>query len=299
MVTTRRLTELISATLPKLEIPDVQKAMVALSGGADSGTLAFLALEAGLEVGAIHIDHQLPASTGLSDAARAIATALGITIDVRSVTVAEGPSPEDQARRVRYEALSDVSAPVLTGHTRDDSVETVLLHLIRGSGPTGLTGIPRFRSPNLHRPLLEVTRNETREIAALAGLPFVDDPMNLDASLTRNQVRLEILPLMRELNPRVDDAIARAAAIIERDTEYLDRVTPVSSDDNAVPISVIATLPRPLADRVLGSCLEGAGVAVTADRIERMWSVVGADSDREDLAGGLAVLRRGALLVVE
>ena len=67
---------------------------------------------------------------------------------------------------------------ILTGHTLDDQAETVLLNMLRGTGPRGLTGIPLWRPPNISRPMLRITRSETRELALLAGLPFFDDPMN-------------------------------------------------------------------------------------------------------------------------
>lgn len=297
MVATRRLKELISATLSKLELPD-GRLVVALSGGADSASLAFLTLEAGREVAAVHVDHQLPGSPHLAKAARAIAANLEIPLEISSVTLGPGPSPEEQARIARYHVLSSVDAQVLTAHTLDDSIETMLINLVRGTGPAGLAGIPRFRRPNITRPILALTRSETREMATLAGLPFFDDPMNVDMALTRNRIRLEVLPLLRSLNPGVESALARTAAILSRDLSYLDRLTPGLSD-NEVAVSVLLTLPRPLSDRILHGMLERADLSPTADRIERMWSVAVGESDRQDLAAGRVVVRRGALLTVD
>lgn len=298
MVATRRLKELVSATLPKLELPHGPM-VVALSGGADSAALALLTREAGRDTSALHVDHQLPGSPRMSEAARAIAAGLGITLDIRKVVVAEGASPEEQAREARYQALSESGGPILTGHTRDDSVETMLINLIRGTGSSGMTGIPRFRPPHVHRPLLEITRSETREIATLAGLPFADDPMNRDMSLTRNRVRLEILPLLRELNPQVEAALARTAATLARDAEYLDGEISKYHGSSPVSVAVVMTLPRALADRVLHSALERNGIGPTADRIERMRSVAAGHSDRQELAEDQMVVRRGALLLIE
>lgn len=297
MATTRRLTELVSATLPTLDFPG-PKVEVALSGGADSAALGLLAVEAGLEVTALHVDHQLTASAMMTQAANAIARELGIVVVVRQVTLEEGPSPEAQARAARYAAFSEREGPILTGHTRDDSVETMLINLIRGTGPSGLTGIPRFRPPHVHRPMLNVTRSATREIATLAGLPFIDDPMNEDMSLMRNRVRLDLLPLMRELNPQVDSALARTAANLERDREYLDERA-AEHFGRALPVSAVVTLPRALADRVLHRALEESGIGPTSDRIHRMWSVATGESERQELVSGQAVVRRGALLVIE
>lgn len=298
MVATRRLKELVSATLSKLELPDAP-VVVALSGGADSASLAMLTLEAGLGTRALHIDHQLAASPQMSSAADEVASRLGIPVEVRKVAVGEGPSPEDQAREARYSAFEKTDGPILTAHTRDDSVETMLINLIRGTGPAGLTGIPRFRPPHVHRPMVTVTRSETREIATLAGLPFVDDPMNDDMSLTRNRVRLTLLPLIRELNPQFDAAIARTASAVDADVGYLESLVPALADNGAVPVSMVSTLPRALADRLLRRALEEAGLTPTADRISRMWSVATKEAERQDLAGGRSAVRRGALIVVE
>lgn len=297
MAETRRLRQLVSSSLTKLDLPG-DHVEVALSGGADSAALALLSLEAGAQVTAIHIDHQLPASPTMAAAAAAVAAELGISLEARRVDVGEGPSPEDQARTARYEALASRARPVVTGHTRDDCVETMLINLVRGTGPAGLTGIPRFRPPHIYRPMLDVTRAETREMSTLAELPFVDDPMNEDLSLTRNRVRLQLLPIMRELNPQIDSALARTAAALERDREYLDGQAAEHSGQT-LAVSVLSTLPSALADRLLHGALERSGITPTSDRIGRMWSVVSGESDRQDLADGRIVLRRGALLVIE
>lgn len=272
--------------------------IVALSGGADSAALALLCNEAGVETGGLHVDHRLPASPQLSAAAQAIATRLGISLEVRQVTVERGPSPEEMARNARYDVFTRSPSPLLTAHTRDDTVETVLINLIRGTGMAGLAGIPPFRPPCIYRPMLEVTRSETRELASLAGLPFRDDPMNEDPDLTRNRVRKEILPLMRELNPGVDGAIARAAYALRRDSEYLEEQAAAISS-RALPVSVVTTAPRALGDRLLRRALDESGIGATSDRIERMRSVASGETERQDLAGGLSVVRRGALLVIE
>jgi tRNA(Ile)-lysidine synthase len=146
--------------------------------------------------------------------------------------------------------------------------------------------------------MLAVTRSETRELASLAGLPFADDPMNQDLSLTRNRVRHQILPLMRALNPRVDSAIARAAQVLERDAVFLEDLARLY-DHDPLPLSVLTTLPRPLADRLILHVLKRHGIAPTADRMERFWSVATGASQRQDLAEGMVARRDGALIVIE
>lgn len=297
MAATRRLSQLVSASLP-LDLPAGPLA-VALSGGADSACLAFLCCESGSPLAAaVHVDHQLPASPMMAHTAARIAEVLDIEMETIRVEVPDGPSLEEQARDVRYAALEKVEASVITGHTRDDNAETMIINLIRGTGSAGLGGIPHHRSPNIYRPMLHVSRSETREIASLAGLPFVDDPMNEDLSLTRNRVRLEIIPRMREINPKVDGALARAAGFVRRDSDLLDEMagTPTGS---TLAASVVVTLPTPIAERMVHRFLEANGVGATADRIARVWSVAIGESDRQDLTGGRSVVRQGAMLVLE
>jgi hypothetical protein len=146
--------------------------------------------------------------------------------------------------------------------------------------------------------MLALGRSETREMATLAGLPYVDDPMNEDPELARNRIRRTILPLLTELNPRVIETIARAGDVLSRDSAYIDSQVP-EPDLPMVAVGVVKALPRPVADRLLGSLLSTAGVAVTSDRLSRMWAVARGEAPRHDLVDGRCVVRRGAMIVVE
>ncbi|HEX6222653.1 MAG TPA: tRNA lysidine(34) synthetase TilS [Acidimicrobiia bacterium] len=297
MAATRRLTELVDSARARTRLPP-GPVTVALSGGADSAALAHLAIESGAEVSVIHIDHGFAASEMLAAAAEQIAGRLGLALETVSVDVQPGGSVEARAREARYAVLERVDGAVLTAHTRDDAVETMLINLIRGTGIDGLGGIPYHRPPNVYRPILSVTRSETREIAALAGLDFRDDPMNADLDLTRNHIRHVVLPRMRELNPRLDEAMARTAAGLRMYAEFLDQLT-VGVPPDALAISVLATLPRVVADRLVRRWLERQGVEVSADLVDRVWSVVSAESPRQELEGGRSVVRDRAVVRVE
>ena len=303
----RRLNELISSVSERMTLPD-GKVVVALSGGGDSAALAYLTVEADRKPRAVHVDHELAHSATMRRAAESIAAELGIDLDVVETEVGEGPSPEGKARVARYSAFGDATAEgerLLTGHTADDSVETVLINLVRGTGPTGLSGIPFFRPPNIYRPLLGVRRAETREIAALAGLGFVDDPMNLDPHLTRNLVRLQIIPVLSQLNPSMTEAIGRLSVQVREDDELLDRLTAalrprLEEGSAAVPAGVLVTAPRPLANRALAGMIAHVvgSDRVGAAAVERAWSVARGDSDRQEITSGASVRRAGPLLVI-
>jgi tRNA(Ile)-lysidine synthase len=296
VVETRRLTELVARALGRLQMP-AGPVTVALSGGADSAALALLAKRSGVDTRCLHVDHGLAASDTMENTAVSIAKTLELDLEIVEVTVGAGPSPEERAREARYSALEAWPGTVVTGHTRDDNAETILINLVRGTGPEGLTGIPLVRPPNIHRPMLDVSRSEAREMADLGGLPFVDDPMNSDLSLTRNRIRHSILPLLAELNPRVVESLARAGRTLERDTSYLKTLAP-STASSSVAAGLVMTLPRPLADRLLTDLLRSAGVSVTSDRLERVWSVVRGESAGQELCDGRTVRRRGALIMV-
>lgn len=281
---------------------------MAVSGGADSAALAHLVTESARTPRALHIDHGLIHSAQMRAAAETVAGAIGLQLQVVEVVIGEGPSPEGQAREARYLAFADATTPdesLLTAHTRDDSVETVIINLIRGTGPTGLSGIPSFRPPNVYRPLLEVSRAETREIAALAALDFVDDPMNFDPNLTRNLVRREVIPVLSQLNTSLVEAVARLAGQVREDDELLDRLAAelrprLETGSASIPIGMLSAAPRPLADRVLARMI---GHVAGSDRVEvatvdRAWSVVSGEAAGQQIASGAIARREGPLLVV-
>ena len=302
MARSRRLTELGAAVAARVEarLPE-GPLLVALSGGADSAVCAWAAVRAGRPVRAVHVDHGLPASPRLAEAARSIAKELGIDCDVAAVTVPAGPSPEAAARSVRYAAIEAAARPeesLLTGHTADDHAETVLANLVRGAGARGLAGIPARRGRWV-RPLLEVTRTESRELATLAGLPFADDPENEAAEPRRNVLRRRVIPdLEAAFNPELRAALTRAAAHLAADEELLATAAarvPAHRDGAAVrlPAPLLVTLPEPVAARAVrdalrrlrpphpGTAAEVAAVLAVSAREQRAATIAGLRVERE------------------
>lgn len=306
MVETRRLTELESRLNDLLELPDGDLA-VALSGGADSAALAYLLTNHGRAIRAVHVNHSLPHSPRLEEAARAVASTIGAELDVLTIEIPPGASAEGQARGARYSALLDWLAPgesLLTAHTLDDQAETVLMNLLRGSGPTGLAGIPPS-SGSVTRPMLGVTRSETRELSGLAGLPYFDDPTNLDRGFRRNAIRLEVIPaLSARFNPRLIETLARSAALIRSDDMFLQdeaASVPLLADESLVAVSLGAlfAVPRPVADRVLRGCLARIRPphGGTGSELAEIWAVAARTRKSTVLAGGLEVAHEGPMLV--
>jgi tRNA(Ile)-lysidine synthase len=306
MVETRRLKELRGRSTDLLRLPDGDL-VVALSGGADSATLAYLARPLSREVRAVHVNHGLPASGRLEAAASTVAATVGVPLEVERIDIPSGSSIEGQARTARYAALLGALRPgetLLTAHTLDDQAETVMMSLLRGAGPTGLAGIPP-RSGSIARPMLAVTRSDTRELASLAGLPFFDDPSNLDRGLRRNMLRLEVIPdLAARFNPRLVESLARSAELVRSDETHLqDEAASIpvveAGGSLSIPLGALFAVPRPVADRALRRCLSRMRPphGGTADEMEAVWAVARRGRTSAVLGRGLAVAHEGAMLV--
>lgn len=305
MAESSRLKELTDAAIRRIALPPPDH-VVALSGGADSATLAFLAKEYGSLVSCIHVHHGLAASDRLAAAARDIADKLSVSLEIVTVVVAEGTSPENQARSARYEALEkSVSTDVrlLLGHTRNDQAETLLMNLVRGAGKRGLAGIPAYRLPNIYRPMLDVTRSETREIASLAGLAFVDDPLNDDVGMRRNFVRNDLIPRLEELNPQVVAALARTAALMAEDEAFLDDLASgvsisLSPEGATAAASPVTLLPRPVQFRFLHRMVSllRQPFGVTTAEFARVIAVFEGSSSAAEIEAGIRFTRDGAVV---
>jgi tRNA(Ile)-lysidine synthase len=178
------------------------------------------------------VDHQLqPGSADVAGATAVALRELGLApVQIRTVDVAStGMGPEAAARDARHAALEaaadDTGAgAILLGHTLDDQAEQVLLGLARGSGTRSLAGMRPARD-RLLRPFLGLRRADTLAICDVEGLEPWHDPSNADPSFARSRTRVEVLPLLEEkLGPGVAESLARTAAILQLDADYLEDV---------------------------------------------------------------------------
>lgn len=277
---------------------DGEAVAVAVSGGADSlAALHALRVLAGprrWRLAAVSVDHGL--RPGSADDAAFVATharELELPVRVCTLTPADlapfrAQGREGAARAARYRALQVAAdalgcAWIATGHTQDDQAETVLLALLRGTGPDGLAGmavaggIPMAGSGGLPeaaggegrllRPLLGVSRARTRACCAALGLRWREDPSNADESLLRNAVRRRLLPLLEELRPGATATLARTAELAraERDWaeraagERLARLAGVGAAAVHLPADELAALPLGLARRLARAAARAAG----------------------------------------
>jgi tRNA(Ile)-lysidine synthase len=205
--------------------------------------LASLSETLGIKLHIAHLDHLLRGAESDDDAdyVSALAHELGIpaTVERREVKAYQKEhrlSLEEAAREVRYTFFSEVACSlgvdtVAVGHTADDQIETILMHLVRGTGLAGLRGmqpLSTMRSSGgvelkIVRPLLEVTGEETEAYCAARGLTPRSDSSNLLPNQLRNKIRSQLIPLLREYNPDIDKALLRMASAADSDLAYIEK----------------------------------------------------------------------------
>ncbi len=280
----------VAAMLRRTTFPPDGSVTCAVSGGADSTALLALAIASGRDVLAVHVDHGLrPGSSAEAEQVAATASAWGASFRPVTARVGEGGDLEARARAARRSVLPPGT---LFGHTADDQAETVLLRLLRGTGPAGLAAMDAA----LH-PLLELRRSETRGLCEHLGVEVVEDPSNQDTRFRRNRVRHEVLPLLDDVADRdVVPLLCRLADQAAEQSRHLEALADaVDPTDRAAVMSVA----RPVAVAALRRWWhERTGAEHPPDHaaMMRMLQVVSGDAPSCDVNGGWRVLRtRGRL----
>lgn len=262
-------------------LPRGGRVLCALSGGADSVCLVHLLLtlaeEGGFTVAAAHYNHRLRGEESDRDEAfvRTWCAEHGVPLLVGSGEVAGeaarlGKGVEETARHMRYSFLHAAAEElecqlIATAHNADDNAETLLLHLIRGSGLQGLTGIAPRRG-KLVRPLLTVTRAQIEDYMAEYALPHVEDSTNADTAYTRNRLRHTVMPLLRDLNPRLTESLSDTARYLRTDNDFLNAQAAAicqsarwAEDNIVIEARFIAAAPNAVAPRAARRLLEMLG----------------------------------------
>ncbi len=265
--------------------------VTALSGGADSVSLlrALKSLEETLDIRvcACHLNHGLRGEESDSDERFCVELCgkLGVPLETRRVEVGRLLRPhesvEQAARRIRYEFFEETlrkfgSGVLATAHTASDNAETVLFNLTRGTGISGLCGIPPVRRLGgkfrVVRPLLYCTRSEVEEYLAGLGQSFVTDKTNLSEDYSRNRIRLNVISELEKINPSLQAVISRMTKIIREDDEFLEELSDRALSDarsgRGWDAAALARLPKPVKARAVRRILELGGIEPSALRIE-------------------------------
>lgn len=267
----------------------------AVSGGADSSALLVLAVAAGCQVTAVHVDHGIrPDSAGEAAVVEALAERVGAEFRGERVDVPPGPNLEARARDARRSALPPEA---LTGHTADDRAETLLLNLLRGAGPTGMSGISR--GPK--RPILDLRRSETEALCRHLALEVVEDPSNRDRAFRRNRIRHEVLPLLGDIGDRDPVPILIRQADLFADVDAL--LADLASKVDVTSAAALAAAPDVVAGAAVRAWLQVGGVAggygVDQATVTRVLEVARIAAVATEVGGGWRVARSGGRLRLE
>ncbi len=250
------------------------RVVAAVSGGADSvcmlDILFRLAPDLGLSLVVAHFDHGLRKGQDASETrfVRRLARERELpfeTNDTPSGLGRDDASLEERAREARYAFLERIrrrhaAERVAVAHTLDDQAETVLMRLLQGAGPAGLSGIPPLREPGIIRPLIHLRRHDIEAYLEANGLSWRIDPTNLETRHLRNRIRMQLLPMLLDYQPRLVEHLGDLADLIRDESTFLDGLAEAwlsrwsqASDHQGivVPRSSLAGLPRALQRRVV------------------------------------------------
>lgn len=289
--------------------------LCAVSGGRDSmALLSFLeqlAAEKGFILHAAHYNHMLRPTADRDEdfvrlwcADRHIPLACG-TCDVRAWAREQGASLEDAARTLRYRFLEETADRVgaqriATAHHVQDNAETVLLHLLRGTGLRGLGGIAPVRG-RVVRPFLETDRRDIDAYVEENNIPYVEDESNADITFARNRLRIEVMPLLEKLAPGSTARIASAAAILREEENHLAQesaglLPPAEEDKISLPVNTLMSRDLAIRRRLVRSMAQQLGVGLTAAQTDAVLAL--GSGGFLDLPDGLQAYRQAHRLTL-
>ncbi len=247
--------------------------IVGVSGGPDSVCLLHVLheLSEALEIRLVvaHLDHGLREKEDEAETrfVRRLASSMALAFETEKASLlGEGitSSIEERARNARYAFFGRLkdklgAQKIAVGHNLNDQAETVLMRLLRGSGPPGLTGIPPIRENTIIRPLIEVKREEIESFLKARDLSYVMDSSNLETDYLRNRIRLELLPQLLEYQPRLVEHLGQLSRIMGNENNYLEAQAEEwvaregeqnSAGDILIPAPRFVELPEPIRNRV-------------------------------------------------
>jgi len=297
-----------------LGLENDKRILLGFSGGPDSSALLALLADEGYDVIPVHINHMIRGEEAERDELFCRETVKkygfdGVFVrrDVPNEAKAAGEGIEAAARRARYEVFSSVMREkdvrlLATAHNARDNLETLILNIIRGSGPKGACGIPQTRTcpPGfVLRPLLRVERDDILAFCREQGIEYVTDSSNFDDRYSRNRVRLKVLPELYSLNPGAAGAAARFCEAISRDAELLDAIAEKELNARRTGGGEIdlSGLEKPIAARIISAAAREAGANPEFSHIDRL-AEAAATGEKADatLPGGIIASMRKSRL---
>lgn len=293
-------------------LPPGGRVVVGLSGGADSMALThFLVYQEKAEVLAAHVNHGLRGAESDADEAfvRKWCAENHIPLrilhaDVKRLAEERKQGLEECGREVRYAFFQELAqdARIATAHTLSDNAETVLLNLTKGTGARGLCGIPPVRG-NIIRPLIRATREQVEAYCRFYGLAYVTDSSNLERAFARNRVRLDVVPVLKRINPAFEKEIAGMTMRLARDESFLqgqaEQAVRRAETPHGYDLAVLKTLARPVLVRAAAVILRRAGeVRLESKHLEAAADVVAAGKGSVSVAGGIQIAAQGNTLFV-
>ena len=270
----------------------------AVSGGADSVAMLFalylLREKLGITLEAAHFNHNLRGEESLRDETfvRELCARYEIPLHVASGEIRSGKKGlEAAARDARYAFLESLPGKIATAHTADDNAETILMHLVRGTGLKGLGGIAPQRG-KLIRPMLGITRREVEDFLAEWHLPRVEDSTNETDAFLRNRLRHHVMPLLAAENPRIAENLSQMALRLREDEACLSQL---SRYETLPEVETLRTLPSAVRSRMLERFLKENGVREPEDvHIAQAEALVFSESPSASAAfpGGVTLSRQ-------
>lgn len=267
-------------------IKEHSKIVVGFSGGADSVTLShYLKCKLNLDVVACHINHNLRGNESMRDQefVKEFCKLYDIPIyvksgDIKGYAIKNSMTIEEAGREIRYGYFNEIMKTqnadcIATAHTLSDNAETVLLNMTRGAGLSGLCGIPPVRGKVI-RPLIYCTRQEIENYCENNNLQYVIDSTNNDSNYSRNNIRNNVIPVLKQINKSFEKVVLRNTEILSSDRDCLreiaNNVILQSKQENGYAIGVIKSQHVAIRHRIISSFLKENQINISADLIKRI-----------------------------
>lgn len=298
-------------------LPKGCSVVVGFSGGADSISLLHFLIQLKetyeIRIIAAHVNHCLRGKESERDEnfVRKFCEDNNIEIrvlkiDVKSEAKKLGYGLEECGRNIRYEFFNSISSEcsgrIATAHTLSDCMETTILNFARGTGLNGLCGIPPVRE-NIIRPFIFVTRKQIEEYCTNNGLTYITDSSNLSRDYARNKIRLDVIPILKQINPSFDNAALRMIDNITKDRDYLNELAECEFEKcrkiNGFSAEAISRLPDPIKYRVIMKIIsERCEIKLEATHLEMINVILNSGEGAVNIPGNYYVKVKSGIINV-